>query len=65
MNMPKIVIKTAMDLTPAGKRTARKVTLTQGQRIRWYVGGRIYATKPATVEMVALTNEWMADAKPS
>ena len=60
--MIKITIKTDADFTPAGKRTARTVTLKQGPRIRWYVSGRIYNTLPCTPENAALTKEWMAAA---
>lgn len=57
-SLPRIVIHTDRDLTPAGKRTARMVTLRQGLRIRWYVGGRIYMTRPAGD--VVITKEWIA-----
>lgn len=57
-----ITIKTDRDLTPKGKRTARVVQLNQGPHIRWYVSGRIYATKANTPEMRALTREWLAAA---
>lgn len=62
--MQKIVIHTDADFTPAGKRTARCITLRSAfgtvQRIRWYVSGRIYRTLPITHDNVKLTNEWMA-----
>lgn len=57
-----ITIKTDRDLTPKGKRTARVVQLNQGLHIRWYVSGRIYATKNNTPEMRELTREWLAAA---
>lgn len=60
----KITIRTDADFTPAGKRTARMVTLRGSfgpvQRIRWYVGGRIYRTLTATAENAKMSNEWLA-----
>lgn len=48
------------DFTPAGKRSARTVTLIQGERIRWYVAGRIFRTLPVTQANADLSREWMA-----
>lgn len=58
--MQHIVIHTDLDLTPAGKRTARTVQLKRGPAIRWYVGGKIYATRAVTPQNVATTKEWIA-----
>lgn len=55
-----ILIQTDADFTPAGKRSARTVTLIQGQRIRWYVSGRIYRTLAVTETNATLTKEWIA-----
>lgn len=57
MNTPHIVIKTDLDLTPPGKRSIRIVTLRQGKAIRWYLNGRIYATR--SLDQLALSREWM------
>lgn len=60
----KIVIQTNADFTPKGKRAAKIVTLKNGfgsvQRLRWYVGGRIYRTLAITPENISLTNDWKA-----
>lgn len=57
MNTPHIVIKTDRDLTPPGKRSIRIVTLRRGQAIRWYLDGRIYATRP--LDALAVSREWV------
>jgi len=50
------------DFTPKGKRTARLVTLRSPmgrvQRLRMYVGGRIFRQLPFTAENVAMIREW-------
>ena len=50
------------DFTPKGKRTARLVTLRSPfgkvQRLRMYVGGRIFRQLPYTAENVAMIREW-------
>ncbi len=53
-----IVIKSDLDLTPIGKRSARFVLSRSGLNLRWYVGGRIYR-KSAPIH---LTKEWLANA---
>jgi len=59
----KIVIHTDLDLTPAGKRTARiGRPVPSGQRLCWYVAGRIYRQLPMTKENVQLTHDWIAAA---
>jgi hypothetical protein len=52
----KIVIQTDADFTPPGKRRAK---IAYGNRIRWYVGGRIYRTLKPTQENLNLSVEWM------
>lgn len=56
-NRPHIVIHTDRDLTPAGKRSIRIVTLRGGQFVRWYLNGRIYATRP--LSQLELSREWV------
>lgn len=66
MLSPKIVIQSDADFTPPGKRTARVVTLNspagEVRRIRWYVSGRIYDTRP--IEDDSITREWIAAGPP-
>lgn len=57
MNTPYIVIKTDLDLTPPGKRSIRIVALRRGKAIRWYLDGRIYATR--SLDQLALSREWV------
>jgi hypothetical protein len=51
------------DLTPKGKRVARIVKLRSAmgtvERIRWYVGRRLYNQLAITHENVAMTREWV------
>lgn len=54
--MTKIVIQTDEDFTPEGKRRAK---IAYGNRIRWYVSGRIYRTLPITAENIALSKQWV------
>lgn len=60
--MTKITIQADADFTPAGKRTARIVSLRGAmgrvRMIRWYVGGRIYNQLAVTQDNVALTYKW-------
>ena len=68
--LPKIVIHTDLDLTPAGKRRVRLIRAPRrGERyasskgpsvIRWYVGQKIYRTMAPTIENAKLSNEWVA-----
>lgn len=62
--MEKIVIHTDADFTPKGARAGRVVTLRGAMgkvsRIRWYVGGRIYAQMAITPENCTLTRQWVA-----
>ena len=53
--MLKIVIQTNADFTPPGKRRAK---VAYGNRIRWYVGGRIYRTLKITQTNVELSMKW-------
>lgn len=51
------------DFTPPGRRRAK---IAYGNRIRWYVSGRIYRTLKPTQENLNLSVEWMkAGAKKS
>lgn len=54
--MIKIAIKTDADFTPPGKRRAK---IAYGNRIRWYVGGKIYRTLPITDANIALSRRWV------
>lgn len=58
-----IIIATDRDLTPKGKRVARLASLRGAmgkvERIRWYVGRRIYNQLAVTPENAALTREWL------
>lgn len=56
--MLRIIIHTDRDLTPPGKRAARIIRLRRGGRaIRWYVSGRIYATRP--MSDLSVTRQWL------
>lgn len=57
----RIIISTDADLTPPGKRYARIVQLRRRQAIRWYVSGRIYATRPTSD--IDITRQWLASAQ--
>ncbi len=59
--LPEIVIRSDMDLTPTGKRTARIVqTDRNGRQLRWYAGGRIYRWFDLVSRSnIELTNEWV------
>lgn len=49
----RIVIQTAFDFTPAGKRTVRNVQASRGRQLRGYVSGRrfaIFASAAAALE---------------
>jgi len=59
MNIPKIVIHTDLDLTPAGKRTARVVSVKRGTVLRWYVGGRIFRSLAVNEQNKTLTQSWL------
>lgn len=64
MNLPKIVIQTNADFTPAGKRRAKVVTMARGNRqIHWYVGRNRYHELAVTPGNATLTNEWLAAQK--
>ena len=52
----KIVIQTDADFTPPGKRRAK---VAYGNRIRWYVSGRIYRTLAITYENIDLSRRWV------
>lgn len=59
-----ITIQTNADFTPAGKRTVRVVRHAKSGKkcapvIRWYVGGKIYATHPLNGEGTALSLAWL------
>lgn len=54
--IPKIIIHTDADFTPPGKRRA---ATAYGNRIRWYVSGRIYRTLAITAENIALSRRWV------
>ena len=53
--MLKLVIQTDADFTPKGKRTYK---IAYGDRIRWYVGGRIWRTLKPTKENWELSQKW-------
>lgn len=57
--MLKIVIQTDADFTPPGRRRAK---IAYGNRIRWYVSGRIYRTLKITDANIELSRRWV-DAK--
>ena len=54
--MIRIVIQTDADFTPPGKRRA---ATAYGNRIRWYVSGRIYRTLPISPANIALSRDWV------
>lgn len=57
MKLPKIVIQAPeADFTPPGKRRAK---IAYGDRIRWYVNGRIYRTLRINQENLSLSVDWV------
>lgn len=60
----KLTIHTDRDLTPAGKRRAKLVTMNRGlKQIHWYVGRGRYHELANTQANAELTNEWLAAQK--
>lgn len=54
--LKKITIQTDADFTPPGKRRAK---VAYGNRIRWYVGGRIYRTLKISQANLELSMKWV------
>jgi hypothetical protein len=58
--LPKIVIQTNADFTPAGKRRAKVAYAnTRHARLQWYVSGRVYRTLAISAENIALSKRWV------
>lgn len=58
-----VVIQTAADCTPRGKRRWTTQEYKPGRlRIRWYVSGHVYRTLSYTGANLQLSEQWLAAA---